>query len=211
MNLRRGGEFSEYVDKTSSDIIKRYYAEKGFLLCKVEAEVQKDSMVKNAIRVNFDVDRGERIRIKTIRLEQSGRPKEAMSFENINYSEILEEDDWYESRLYELFTSRFLFIVFRNHGTASKSDYRLEKSFFWTMPYADLLDAEKYWQNIKDNVAANQIDPKYFYKLADKKKFHVRPKGRNAADTVESPFGGQVKKYCYWFNNDYVSEIVAKG
>ncbi|MBQ5363792.1 MAG: hypothetical protein IIU09_02245, partial [Bacteroidales bacterium] len=30
LNLRRGGEFSEYVEKTSSDIIKRYYAEKGF-------------------------------------------------------------------------------------------------------------------------------------------------------------------------------------
>ena len=30
LNLRRGGEFSEYVAKTSSDIIKRYYKEKGF-------------------------------------------------------------------------------------------------------------------------------------------------------------------------------------
>ena len=28
LNLRRGGEFSEYVAKTSSDIIKRYYKEK---------------------------------------------------------------------------------------------------------------------------------------------------------------------------------------
>ena len=41
LNLRRGGEFSEYVDKTSSDIIKRYYAEKGFLKCDVKAQVQK--------------------------------------------------------------------------------------------------------------------------------------------------------------------------
>ena len=30
VNLRRGGEFSEYVEKTTSDIIKRYFAEKGF-------------------------------------------------------------------------------------------------------------------------------------------------------------------------------------
>ena len=30
LNLRRGGEFSEYVSKTSADIIKRYYKEKGF-------------------------------------------------------------------------------------------------------------------------------------------------------------------------------------
>ena len=151
------------------------------------------------------------IRIKTIRIEHSGRPKEAMSFENINYSEILEEEEWYESRLYEIFTSRFLFVVFRNHGTAKEQDYRLEKSFFWTMPYTDLIDAEKYWKNIKDNVAANHIQPEYFYKISDKKKFHVRPKGRNAADTVKSPFGEQVKKYCYWFNTEYVQEIISNN
>ena len=66
LSLRRGGEFSEYVEKTSTDIIKRYYAEKGFLNATVNAEVQKDSIIKNAIRVNFAVDRGERVRIKDI-------------------------------------------------------------------------------------------------------------------------------------------------
>ena len=66
LNLRRGGEFSEYVDKTSSDIIKRFYAEKGFLQCDVKAEVQKDTIVKNAIRVNFAVDKGDKIKIKDI-------------------------------------------------------------------------------------------------------------------------------------------------
>jgi len=66
LNLRRGGEFSEYVEKTASDIIKRYYAEKGFIKASVAAEAVKDSVVKNAIRVNFNVDRGEKIKIKTI-------------------------------------------------------------------------------------------------------------------------------------------------
>ena len=64
LNLRRGGEFSDYVDKTSCDIIKRYYFEKGFLNCQVTAEPQKDTIVKNAIRVNFAVDRGDKIKIK---------------------------------------------------------------------------------------------------------------------------------------------------
>ena len=66
LNLRRGGEFSEYVQKTSVDIIKRYYAEKGFLLCDVDTQVQRDSVVRNAIRVNFAVDRGQKVRIKDI-------------------------------------------------------------------------------------------------------------------------------------------------
>ncbi|MCR5003920.1 MAG: BamA/TamA family outer membrane protein [Bacteroidales bacterium] len=66
LHLRRGGEFSEYVDKTSCDIIKRYFAEKGFLQAKVTAEQKRDSVIRKAITVNFHVDRGQRIRIKTI-------------------------------------------------------------------------------------------------------------------------------------------------
>ena len=66
VNLRRGGEFSEYVEKTTSDIIKRYFAEKGYLLCTVEAQVSKDTIVKNAIRVNFDINKGEKIKVKEI-------------------------------------------------------------------------------------------------------------------------------------------------
>ena len=66
LSLRRGGEFSEYVSKTSSDIIKRFYAEKGFINTVVTPQVTRDSLVRGAIRVNFDVDRGERIRIKDI-------------------------------------------------------------------------------------------------------------------------------------------------
>ncbi len=66
LSLRRGGEFSEYVEKTSADIIKRYFAEKGFLLCDVKAEVQRDTVIKNAIRVNFAIDKGQKVRIKQI-------------------------------------------------------------------------------------------------------------------------------------------------
>lgn len=66
LNLRRGGEFSEYVSQTSVDIIKRFYSEKGFLQCEVEPQTQRDSIIRNAIRVNFAVDRGPRIRIKDI-------------------------------------------------------------------------------------------------------------------------------------------------
>ena len=69
LNLRRGGEYSDYVAKTSSDIIKRFYAEKGFINTVVTPEVKKDSIIRNAIRVTFHVDKGNRIRIKTINFE----------------------------------------------------------------------------------------------------------------------------------------------
>ena len=69
ISLRRGGEFSEYVDKTTCDIIARYFRQKGFRDVKVKSEVVKDTVVKNAIRVNFAVDKGPKIRIKEIQFE----------------------------------------------------------------------------------------------------------------------------------------------
>ncbi len=146
--------------------------------------------------------------IKTIRLGKSGRPAEAMSFENINYFDIFEEEDWFESRLYEIFTGRFLFIVFQED---ENGEVRLKKAFFWTMPADDLNEAALYWLNIKNAVMNNRISPESFYRESDHKKFHVRPKGRNASDMTVNPNGGTAKKYCYWFNHDYIKSIVAKA
>ena len=66
LNLRPGREFSDYVEKTSVDIIKRYYKEKGYLLCEVDTQVQKDTVIRSAIRVNFDVKKGDKVRIRNI-------------------------------------------------------------------------------------------------------------------------------------------------
>lgn len=128
-----------------------------------------------------------------------------MSFENINYFDILQEDNWYDSRLYDIFTQRFLFVVFQEDAN---SDVRLKTAFFWTMPAQDLEEAEAYWLNIKNAVKNDTIAPEYFYRESHHKKFHVRPKGKDSADVTDSPHGGMVKKYCYWFNHDYIKNII---
>ena len=148
------------------------------------------------------------IRLKTFRINKDNEPEEALSFENIDYLEIVNEEDWFDSRLYELFTSRFLFVIFKENIEDGESVYRLKKSFFWTMPQNDLADAEIYWDDIKGHVLRDEIDPKYFYKDGDGKKFHVRPKAQKAANLAPTPSGGMAKKYCYWFNKSYVKQIV---
>ena len=77
LNFRRGGEFSEYVSKTATDIIKRYYKEKGFLNVKVDVNTKRDTMVRSAIRVQFAVDRGEKVKIKTITFNGADHVKES--------------------------------------------------------------------------------------------------------------------------------------
>ncbi len=66
IGFRRGGDFSEYTRTTAEGIIKRFYAEKGFLLCEVNTEVQRDTMVRNAIMVTFRIDKGPKVKIKDI-------------------------------------------------------------------------------------------------------------------------------------------------
>ena len=77
LNLRRGGEFSDYVAKTATDIIKRYYKEKGFLLTEVNVQTRKDTLVRNAIRVNFAVNRGRKVKIKKITFTGNENVKES--------------------------------------------------------------------------------------------------------------------------------------
>lgn len=145
--------------------------------------------------------------LKTVRVQANNSIKESLAFENIDYQEVLDAADWVDSRHYELFTSRFLFVVFKEQ-TAHKGDYKLEKVFFWTMPQNDLEVAQEYWNNIRENILANHIDPKYFWKIKDHRKFHVRPKATNSDDLTTNPNGGKCKKYCYWFNKDYLMNIV---
>ena len=76
LNLRRGGEFSEYVAKTATDIIKRYYKEKGFLNVEVDVNTKKDSVIRSAIRVQFAVDRGEKVKVKKITFTGNDHLKE---------------------------------------------------------------------------------------------------------------------------------------
>ncbi len=77
LNFRRGGEFSEYVAKTSTDIIKRYYKEKGFNNVEVDVRTKRDTVIKSAIRVQFAVNKGEKVKIKTITFKGADNVKES--------------------------------------------------------------------------------------------------------------------------------------
>lgn len=76
LNLRRGTELSEYVVRSNIGIIKNYFKEKGFINASIDAIQTKDTIIKNAVRVTFDVNRGEKVKIKTITFEGNDHVKE---------------------------------------------------------------------------------------------------------------------------------------
>lgn len=161
------------------------------------------------------------IRMKTIRLEKNGMPKESMSFENIDFYEVDECENFEDSRLFEIFTNRFFFVIYKKDDNKTENFYRngiietgpayvLDKVFFWTMKNEDLVLAEKYWINIKENIKkkTTKIGKNNFYTLKDKKYFHVRPKAQNKLDRTSTPYENETDKQCYWFNAEYVSKII---
>lgn len=203
---------SQNYGQTSDDLAKKYGVDLS------RNPKNKFSIIANAIVSNntcMNVNRSEEfvkagMQMKTIRLQRNGIIKEALAFENIDYNEVYNCSKWINSRLYELFTSRFLFVVFKQADN-NLNEFVLTKAFFWTMPPEDIALAEKYWLDIRYHVCHNEIDAHYFWRISDDKKFHVRPKATNSMDLTDNPNGGKCKKFCYWFNNKYLRDIVNKN
>ena len=61
LSLRRNVPLSDYVLNSSVGIIKDYFKEKGFLNADVDVIQVRDTVVKNAVRVTFVVDRKSKV------------------------------------------------------------------------------------------------------------------------------------------------------
>lgn len=214
--------FAPYIDKNYVQIcdmlgIEAYQAKNKY--ADIAALIASDSKSKRLSNSDEFIKSG--IIMKTIRLQNNGMPKESMSFKNIDYCEIYDNDDWTDSETYEIFTNRFMFVVFKpvfgekisiyNNSTkqhATEQSYILDSVFFWTMPQEDLEIAREYWKNIRHAVISDNINPRSFWSIGDHRNFHVRPKARVKSDKAVNPNGGFCDKYCYWFNAEYVKQII---
>lgn len=142
------------------------------------------------------------IEAKTIRLQKNGKPKESMSFPAFKYMEIVSQD-WEDSDFYEQIESRFLFVVFK---VDSQGVDRLEKVFYWNMPYESRLEAKRVWEDAKLRIGVNARD---LPKKSESRVAHVRPHGANSRDVDVTPQGELLVKKCFWLNLNYIAEVCA--
>ncbi len=140
--------------------------------------------------------------MKTIRLEHSGKLKESMSFAQIQYKEIIHEE-WEESYWFNMLTKRFFFVVFQKDEVGVS---RLKNVIFWTMPPADLEIAKAFWLDTRNKILND--DYNHFIKMSDDVICHVRPKGADSKDLMETPQGKMEKKKCYWLNSSYIKHVI---
>lgn len=141
------------------------------------------------------------IELKTIRVGKDWMPAEAMSFPVFKYMDIIDED-WEDSSFFEKIEQKFLFVIFRED---ENGDLRLQKLNYWNMPYLDREEARRVWEDTKRRVA---IDASNLPKSTESRVAHVRPKAKNAQDTLVTPQGTMLIKKCFWLNRSYIGDIV---
>jgi DNA mismatch repair protein MutH len=142
------------------------------------------------------------IQMKTIKLENTGTLKESMSFAQIQYKDIISED-WEDSYWHDTLTKRFFFIVYQKNNIG---ELIFKKVIFWTMPNKDLEIARLFWEDTKQKIIDDDFN--HFIKISDNKICHIRPKGKNSLDVMETIKGSKEKKKCFWLNSLYIKTIL---
>lgn len=162
----------------------------------------------------FNKNNISEIEIKTILLKRNNIPKENMSFEQIKFDEIIEEEDWMHSEFRSKFENKkLLWIIFKTDVAYTKQrelelkDIRFIDIFYWNMPNNDLDTDVKYlWLDTVEKIKNN--DFAHFKKMSETRVAHVRPKAINQNDVQVLKSGFVAPKKSFWLNKKYVAEQI---
>lgn len=144
------------------------------------------------------------VKPKTLRLQRSGRPKEAVSFPAFDYYELVERS-FEDSDFLGYLLQKYLFVIYRERADG---EYRLCDVCFWQMPEKDLEEARRCYEQMQDNVRRGRAD--ISVKSTENRCCHVRPHGRNSSDTRPQPCGPPVVKKCFWLNQNYLQDEIER-
>lgn len=164
-------------------------------------------LAKNMLEVvNDKIEEFEKanIKIKAIRLNSNGMPKESMSFPTFKYTEIINEN-WLDSNLYETFsTTKYLFMIYQY---LDDTTLVFKKAMFWNVPEKDLnTEIKRVWEKTVEKIKNNEYDD--LPKISESPILHVRPHARNARDTYPTLDGKQAIKKCFWLNASYIKKQI---
>ncbi len=142
------------------------------------------------------------VKMKTIRLQENGNPKESMSFPAFKYMDII-ETDWDDSNFKTIIEQRYFFVIFQydKDGTLL-----LKNVMFWSMPYKDREEAKKVWERTVKLIKEGKVNDLPASSESD--VCHVRPHARNSSDTYEVPGGGFAVKKSFWLNGSYLAKQI---
>lgn len=154
--------------------------------------------------------------IKTILLNRNNTINENMSFPNIKFKELIQEE-WEDSTFGNyLRETRFLFVVYKKN---THGEPILKGCQFWNIPYEDLEhNVKNVWETTKRVIIEGvQItknkrgqNETNLPKSADDPICHVRPHASKVTITDELPDGRQLTKQCFWLHKKYILSQLEK-
>lgn len=147
------------------------------------------------------------IKIKAIRLQANGMPKESMSFPSFKYTEIIKQN-WEDSELYNIFTeTKYLFMIYQY---THENTLIFKKAMFWNVPMKDIdTEIKRVWKETIKRIKANRYND--LPHATESPILHVRPHARNALDTYPTPDGKSAVKKCFWFNREYIKKQIEEN
>ena len=189
-------KFSKYYGLTLSSIIERLDIEINLSSKQFLYDICKAILGVKTKHIGEFEKSG--LSLKTINISSDGKLKESMSFRNIDFISIVEEDEWEKSFWYGEITKRFLFVVFRKDVSGDKCKNILEKIFFWNMPNKDIEESRFFWIDTRNKIKENNFED--FIRSTQHRICHVRPKGTKENNLAYTVNGELKKKKCYWLN-----------
>lgn len=195
-------------------------------------KAQWNYLVSKMLKLNTDNSQEfskANISVRTVRIEGDKPNKESLSLKPFEFEDLLNEESWEDSELFNYFESnKFFFVIFSRNA----NDYVLKGCKFWSMPVSDLNGPlKKCWEQTKKCIEEGV----HFHVMAsgkvtnnlpsekDNPVAHVRPHAKKAAyklqngyskfenlerDGSKLPNGEFMTKQSFWLNRRYVYEIV---
>lgn len=191
-NIERERKAKHYIRLITEDICKVLFGDK---LSKLDEFKKAD------------------IEMKVIVTQPDGMPKESMSFEQIDYCNIVTQE-WEDSDIKSKFENKkFLWIIYKATRHYSKqeelnlNEIIFDRAMFWNMPISDLEESLSYvWNDTVEKIRLG--DYENFIQISDGRKVHIRYKGKDNKDKAVTIQGHMERKRCFWLNNDYVKSQI---
>lgn len=187
------------IGKTQNDLIQELGLSRG-------SSIPKNirSRIAKSIFKSIDERLLKSFSIRTITIKYNNSPKESLPLTQITYNEIIHER-WENSILFKLLNSNFIFLIFSDQFKNDKNPV-LKEIKFWKMSIYDLDVVNKFWELTKQNI--KEGDYKSFITIKNNFICHVRTKGANSSDLMETPQHTKEVKRAFWLNASYIKKRI---
>lgn len=179
----------KYLGKTleeiSKDIKKILIKGKSKHTNTIYAILKKENISKKKLIENS-------IFLKCQKLNKNAKLQEDISFSQINFDDIINWN-FEQTEIYNYLTNGFIHIVFSNQ-------YKLEKINLVQFSDKQIQRAKKGFDIFKQQLLDGKTK---FIKKSDNLVIHVRPKAKNAKDTIKVN-GIEITKQTLWINNNEI-------